>query len=87
MSRPEVDLIVADDITIPHRAKLAGVPIDLLQRVIEVESLSLNFFLACNINTDKDIIKKLTVSLKGMHQDGSYQKILTRWKSEMPHLK
>ncbi|MCW8866442.1 MAG: transporter substrate-binding domain-containing protein [Colwellia sp.] len=85
--RAEIDFIVADDITITHRAKLAGVPIELLHRVIEVESLPLNFFLACNINTDKDIIEKLTTSLTNIHQDGTYQKIFSKWKSKMPHLK
>ena len=86
VSRPEIDFIVADDITIPHRAKLAGVSTELLQRVIEVESLSLNFFLACNLNTDKNIIQKLKTSLANMHQDGGYQKILSKWQSKMPHL-
>jgi len=85
--RPEIDFIVADDITISHRAKLSGVPIDLLYRVIEVKSLPLNFFLACNINTDSNIIEKLTASLATIHQDGTYQKIFSKWKSKMPHLK
>ncbi len=87
VTRPEIDFIVADDITIPHRAKLSGVSIDLLLRVIEVESLSLNFYLACNIDTDRNIIERLKTNLAKIHQDGTYQKILSRWKSKMPHLK
>jgi len=87
VTRPEIDFIVADDITIPHRAKLSGVSVDLLYRVIEVESLSLNFYLACNIDTDRNIIEKLKTNLAKIHQDGTYQKILSRWKSKMPHLK
>ena len=87
VSRPEIDFIVADDITITHRAKLAGISVDLLRRVIEVKSLPLNFFLACNINTDSNIIEKLTASLANIHQDGTYQKIFSKWKSKMPHLK
>jgi len=86
-TRAEIDFIVADDITIPHRAKLSGVPIDLLHRVIEIERLSLNFYLACNINTAPDIIEKLKTNLAKIHQDGTYKKILSRWKSKMPHLK
>jgi len=87
VDRPEIDFIVADDISIPHRAKLSGVSVDLLQRVIEVKSLPLNFFLACNINTDRNIIEKLTTSLATIHHDGTYQKIFSKWKSKMPHLK
>jgi polar amino acid transport system substrate-binding protein len=84
--RPEIDFIIADDITINYRAKLAGIDINLLQRVLEIENLSLNFYLACNLNSDKKIIESLTLKLKELHQDGSYQKILARWKSVMPHL-
>lgn len=84
--RPEIDFIVADDITIPHRAKVAGVPVELLHRVIEVENLSLNFHLACNKNSDKEVISKLTNSLASIHKDGSYQKILKKWIKEMPYL-
>jgi len=87
VTRPEIDFIVADDITIPHRAKLSGISVDLLQRVIEVKSLPLDFFLACNINTDSNIIEKLTTNLASIHQDGTYQKIFSKWKSKMPHLK
>ncbi len=86
-TRPEIDFIVADDITIPHRAKLAGVSVNLLNRVIEVTNLSLNFYLACNKNTDKDIINKLKKNIAKIHLDGSYEKILLKWKSKMPHLK
>lgn len=84
--RPEIDFIVADDITIPHRAKLAGVPIESLHRVIEVKNLSLNFHLACNKKSDAEVIKKLTHSLSTIHQDGTYQKILNKWLKEMPYL-
>ncbi len=87
VSRPEIDFIVADDITIPHRAKLSGVSTDLLHRVIEVKSLSLNFFLACNLKTNPNTIEKLTKSLASIHQDGTYQKILSKWRDKMPHLK
>lgn len=87
VTRPEIDFIVADDITISHRAKLSGVPIDLLRRVIEVESLPLNFYLACNLKTEESILKKLKTSISIIHQDGTYQKIIAKWKKEMPHVK
>ena len=84
--RPEIDFIVADDITIPHRAKLAGVPVKMLHRVIEVKNLPLNFHLACNNDSDKKVIKKLISSLASIHEDGTYQKILNKWINEMPFL-
>ena len=87
VTRPEIDFIVADDITIPHRAKLSGVSTNLLHRVIELKDLPLNFYLACSINTDRHVIENLKTSLSSIHQDGTYKNILSRWKSKMPHLK
>ena len=87
VTRNEIDFIVADDITIPHRAKLAGVDLSLLHRVIEVKNLPLNFYLACNVNTDDSITQKLAASLTQVHQDGTYNKILAKWQGEMTSLK
>ena len=83
VTRSEIDFIVVDDITISHRSKLAGVPMESLQRVIEVKSLPLNFYLACNLKTDKRVIEKLTQSLSSVHQDGTYQKLLKKWKADI----
>jgi len=87
VTRPEIDFIIADDITISYRADLAGVDIKLLQRVLEIDNLPLDFYLACNKNTDKKIIATLTDNLAEIHQDGTYLKILAHWKNKMPHLK
>ncbi len=86
VSRPEIDFIVADDITIGYRAKLAGIDINLLYRAFEIKDLPLNFYLACNLKTDKQVIDKLTHSLNQIHQDGFYQKTLSRWQSKMVHI-
>jgi len=86
VKRPEIDFIIADDITITHRAKLAGINTNLLQRVIEMKSLPLNFYLACNLKTSPSILSTLTQKLSDIHQDGTYEKILSKWKSKMPHL-
>jgi len=86
VQRPEIDFIIADDITISHRAKLAGININLLKRVVEIKNLPLNFHLACSIKTDKDILTSLTKILSDIHKDGTYDKILSKWTSKMPHL-
>lgn len=87
VTRPEVDLIVADDITIAYRAELALVDISLLDRVFELTDLTLNFYLACSINTDQKIINKLKDSLAQLHSDGFYQNVLKNWQKKMVHIK
>jgi polar amino acid transport system substrate-binding protein len=59
MTRPEIDLNVADDTTIKFRTELAGANINELQRVYEIKDLPLNFFFACSKKTDDNIIKHL----------------------------
>jgi len=87
VTRPEIDFIVADDITIGYRAELAGVDLNLIERVYEIKDLPLNFYLACNKQTDKNIINKLSNSLQEIHQDGFYKKMLEQWKDKMVHIK
>ncbi len=86
-NRPEIDFIVADDITIVYRAQLAGIDIDKLQRIFEIKDLQLNFYLACNKMTHPELIYTLQQALDEIHQDGFYKKTLARWKSKMVHTK
>ena len=83
MSRPEIDLIVADDITITYRAKIAGVPMKKLKRVFEIKDLPLNFFFACSNHTDDSIIADLTESLESLYLDGTYQDIWHKWQDKL----
>jgi len=85
--RPEIDFIIADDITISYRAKLANVDVKQLQRAYEIKVLPLDFYLACNLNTDPQLIKKLKANLTSIHHDGFYQSTINKWRSKMPHLK
>jgi len=85
--RPEIDFIIADDITISYRAKLANVDVKQLQRAYEIKVLPLDFYLACNKQSDPAMIHTLQNKLNDIHRDGTYAKILAQWKSKMPHLK
>jgi polar amino acid transport system substrate-binding protein len=82
-SRESIKFIVADDITISYRAKLAGVAFSQLQRIYELTDLPLDFYLACNLNTDAQVITALTKALKNIHQDGTYRRILQQWQANL----
>lgn len=83
VTRPEIDLIVADDTTISFRAELVGEDINALQRVYEIKDLPLNFFFACSKKTDDKIIKHLAKNLQSLYQDGTYDTIWDKWKSKL----
>jgi len=77
-TRSEIDFIIADDITIAYRTKLAGIDMKSLQKVYEIDDLWSDFYLACNKGTDDNIINKLTNILADIHNDGTYQRLLEK---------
>lgn len=83
LTRPEIDLIVADDTTISFRAELVGAKINQLQRVFEIQDLPLNFFFACSKKTDDDTINHLAKRLKSVHQDGTFDTIWQKWRDKL----
>ena len=83
ITRPEIDLIVADDTTIKFRTELAGANISELQRIYEIKDLPLNFFFACSKKTDDNIIQHLSNKLQSLYQDGSYDAIWGKWRNTL----
>ncbi|MFT5756288.1 MAG: polar amino acid transport system substrate-binding protein [Alteromonadaceae bacterium] len=86
-SRPEIDLIISDDITIDYRAELAGMKSDELQRVFEIKELSLDFYFACSLQTDDNVIKHLSEKMESLYLDGTYQKIWEKWQNKFSYNK
>tara|TARA_R110000737_G_scaffold48658_9_gene69170 strand:- start:2947 stop:3819 length:873 start_codon:yes stop_codon:yes gene_type:complete len=83
ITRPEIDLIVADDITIKFRTEYAGAAIDELQLIYEIKELPLNFFFACSTETDDKVIAHLAEKLASLYQDGSHKAIMDKWRDKL----
>ena len=83
MTRPGIDLIVANDMTIKFYVELAGASINDLQRIYEIKDLPLNFFFACSKSTNETIINKLAENLQSLYQDGSYDVIWEKWRNQL----
>jgi len=79
VSRSEIDLIVADDITIDYRVELAGMRRNEFQRVFEIKDLPLDFYFACSLQTGDDVIKHLSATMKSLYLDGTYKEIWDKW--------
>ena len=84
VARPDIDFIMADDITMSYRAKLAGVDVKQIKRVYEINDLPLNFYFACSLSTDQDVIQALKSAMADVRNDGTYAKIISRWREESP---
>jgi polar amino acid transport system substrate-binding protein len=83
ITRPEINLIVADDTTISFRAELSGVNIAKLQKVHDIKDLPLNFFFACSPHTADKVIQHLAIKLASIYKDGTYERIWAKWKSKL----
>jgi polar amino acid transport system substrate-binding protein len=83
VTRPEIDLIVADDTTIKFRAKIVDVSMDQLERIYEIKDMPLNFFLACSKSTDDNIIEHLAQKMQSIYDDGTYDLIWNKWRSKL----
>jgi len=83
ITRPEIDFIVADDITIKFRTEYAKAAIDDLQLIYEITELPLNFFFACSTKTDDKVVAHLTETLESLYQDGSHKAIMDKWRNQL----
>lgn len=83
LNRPEIDLIIADNITIEYHTRLAGALKSQLHRVYQVKELPLNFYFACSNKTDDKIVQHLTEKLQSLYQDGSYDVIWQEWRERL----
>jgi len=83
ITRPEINLIVADDTTVNFRAELAGVSVNKLQKIHEIKGLPLDFFFACSPQTDDKIINHLTTKLESIYKDSTYDTIWNKWESKL----
>lgn len=86
-SREDIDMIVADDITIHYRAQLANIDMAQISRLYEMPNLPLNFYLACNKDTDPMVLQQLEQALDELKQDGSYHQIFEKWQQHLPNAK
>ena len=83
-TRDNIDLIVADDITIHYRAKLANISMDKVSRLFEMPDLPLNFYLACHKETSPKLLEKLDFSLLQIKKNGTYDKVFAKWQNYLP---
>ncbi|MFN6971773.1 MAG: substrate-binding periplasmic protein [Rheinheimera sp.] len=77
--RKDIDLVLINDTILKYRAMESGVPIDALQKQLEVSDLPLDFHLACSLTTPAEIVARLTVSLQQLKDSGEFAQIIAGW--------
>jgi polar amino acid transport system substrate-binding protein len=80
-----IDLVVLNDDLIYNRVKSTEAA-SKYKNVYNMRELTLNFHLACSLSTEKNIIAKLTKSMKKLEQDGDFSVIRKKWRSTMMNM-
>lgn len=80
-----IDLVVLNDDLIYNRVKSTEAALKY-KNVYNMHDLTLNFHLACSVNTEKIIVDKLTKTMKKLEQQGIFIDIREKWRSTMVNM-
>lgn len=73
-----IDLVILSREVFPYRMIEQQKPEDYLE-LMEIEALTLNFYLVCNKNTDKSLLNKLSDAMIQLEGDGTLERIRLKW--------
>ncbi len=79
-TRNSIDLILADSLTVKYRAIYNDIEPSLFKTFFQINKSPLDFYFACNLNTDREIIDFLRQAMTKIKQNGEHQAIENSWK-------
>jgi polar amino acid transport system substrate-binding protein len=77
--RESIDLILADGFTINYRAQFNNLDPKIFEKVYQLNTKPLDYYFACNIKTNPEVIKQLRHSINQMKVSGQIDKIIDDW--------
>lgn len=78
--RNNIDLILADNLTVTYRALYNNMAPDTFKIFLQVNKQPLNFYLACNLESDSQGLKQLEQGFLTIKQNGLHDKLSNEWK-------
>lgn len=81
--RKDIDLVLINDTILKYRAMESGVPLETLQKQLEVSDLPLDFHLACSLTTPVEVVARLTASLQQLKDSGEFAQIIAGWSDKL----
>lgn len=76
------DLVALDEAGLVSYAQAAQIEIEDIERVLRVDDLSGELYIAAHPNSDVKLVQKLKASLDALKQNGVYDAIRSRWFGE-----
>ena len=77
--RKGIDLILADIMTVNHRARFDGFNPNDFKSHLAVNKKPLDFYLACSLNTEPSIIAELNKAINITKKSGFHQQLLSQY--------
>lgn len=81
--RKDIDLVMINDTLLKYRALESGVPLESLQKKLELTDLPLDFHLACSLTTPKELVALLSASLQQIKDSGEFAQITAAWANKL----
>lgn len=85
LSSRNIDLVVLNDDLLNNRVKNLG-EASKYRNVYQLKELELDFYLACSLNTEQEIVNDLIDTMKVLEKRGVFLKIREKWKKSMVNL-
>jgi len=74
--KDRVDLIIGDALTLAPRAEKYNLDFSQVEPLIEIKALSVNLFIAFNLNTDLQLVNRYQQAFKQLEKSGKIKAIL-----------
>jgi len=78
-TRSNIDLILTDQITIQNNEKYYQLDPSQYKSFFKLTKNPLEFSIACSKQTDPEVVNNLSLSIKLIKDNGTYQKIIDKW--------
>jgi ABC-type amino acid transport substrate-binding protein len=78
-TRKQIDFILADTINVKYRAIFNNMDNKLFKTYFKLNESPIELYLACSLQTPKEVIQKLSKAMNTIKENGSYDKILSTW--------
>jgi len=77
--RKQIDFILADTINVKYRAIFNDIDYGLFKTYLKLNESPIALYLACNLQTPKEVVQTLTQAISIIKDNGTYDRIIDEW--------